>query len=157
MNAAETLAEATRLAQSLHGSPVDSLVVATMQMMHSCLLATQSKQGYLSSSARAAYWTKGFRDYLLPALATILRRLEAGTLLPGRCADVEEAWFVTQAVGQLDDDLDALRCSHLAEWGQLVGLKALHLGAFLNAPICNGLPAELLRDPGSAVKFHSGV
>ena len=130
MNAAETFAEVTRLAESLPGSPEDSLVVATMQMMHGCLLGTQSKQAYLSASARATYWTKGFRDYHLPALATILRRFEAGTLLPACCADVEEAWFVTQAAGQLDDDLDALRCGNLAEWGQLVGLETLHLGAF---------------------------
>ena len=130
MNAAEAFAEATRLARCLPGSPADSLIVATMQMMHGCVLATQSKQMYLSLAARTAYWKKGFCDYLLPALAKISRRFEAGTLLPGRCADVEEAWFVTQAAGQLDDESNALRCSNLHEWRQLVGLEALHLGAY---------------------------
>jgi hypothetical protein len=135
---ADKYAEAIALACHLPGLPEDSLVVAHLQLARCSALLSQSKQAPVSDADSEAQWTAAFRELLLTQ-ASLARRADARTLLPGACHAREEAWFETQAPPELPQ---LARPPLQAEWRQLVGYDALCCGAYATLHAARVLGAQ---------------
>jgi hypothetical protein len=132
--AAEETQEAVVLAQCLPGLSEDNLVALSLQVERCGFLRRQASRTYRFSDGE----TDAFSDHLLHeslaaassllllATAALFRRMDAGTLQPGRCAPLEEAWSVAHATSLEIHGRTLVDESRLLRFGQLVGLAVLY-------------------------------
>jgi hypothetical protein len=125
--AAEKLQEAVVLAQRLPGLPEDNLVVLYLQVERCKFLGLQAARYTLSGVNAESAECQGFANAasssLLLVTAALFRRMDAGTLQPGRCAPLEEAWFTAYSTTMFRSVTDKRL---LLRYGQLVGLATLY-------------------------------
>jgi hypothetical protein len=129
--AAELYARAAAAAQALGAR--DCLVVAALQIEQASCWVLQSRSPLVATPADAASMHDAAMALLPAAMATLLRRRAAGTLLPGTCAPHEEAWERARLTHELklnaasDDECDPVLCtidaSMLAALAMRVGYK----------------------------------
>jgi hypothetical protein len=132
--AAEKYREAAVLAERLPGLPADNLVAVHMLLGRCSALDSQTLQTSKMSGCDSEGSRRHFEaavSLLLPAIASLNRRWDAGTLLPDRCAATEEAWYTAQ----LADDASVLEQASWtdimhAQYAQLVGLDSLYFAAY---------------------------
>ena len=123
--AAEKLQEAVVLAQCLPGLSEDNLVALSLQVeccKHLCGQAWRMHNLSGSDTDDSRRFHAAASSSLLLATAALYRHLDAGTLQPGRCAPLEEAWYVaysTKVLYEMDK-------SKLLRFGQFVGIAALY-------------------------------
>jgi ribose 1,5-bisphosphokinase PhnN len=111
--AAEKIQEAVVLAQRLPGLSEDNLVALYLQADRCRFLSMQAAQTeFVSGADDLANQSREFlaasKSSLLLATAALCRRMDAGTLQPGLCAPLEEAWFVAYAGPLVDESKQAL-------------------------------------------------
>jgi hypothetical protein len=118
---AEKLQEALVLAQRLPGLSEDNLVALYLQLERCQFLTAQGVRMNELSGDKAAIqeFHAVASSLLLRVNAALFRRMNAGTLLPGRCAPLEEAWFVVHSSVSLE----------VVRYGQLVGLSVVYAAA----------------------------
>jgi hypothetical protein len=127
--AAEKLQEAVVLAQRLPGLPENNLVSLYLQMERCKFLREQGARmrrmpGGDEDASRG--FIRSARSAFLLAIDALFRRMDTGTLQPGRCAPLEGAYLVafsTDVVGLRINESDR------AQYGQLIGLAATYAAA----------------------------
>ena len=119
--AAEKYAQAVEAAKAL--AQPDCLVVAALQLACANVL-TCTVSGAASPNERAAAVAQLFA-HQDAALATLQRRLAAGTLLRGRCRPYEVAWYDQRCSLVANDGGRPPSKAGKAEWARLVGFDAL--------------------------------
>ena len=131
---AEKYREAAALAERLPGLPVENLVAVHMQLsrfsaLNSQTLQTSQLSGCDSDGSRLHF--EAALSMLLPAIASLNRRWDAATLLPGRCAATEETWYTVQLAADASvlEQASWTEVMH-AQYAQFVGLDTMYLAAY---------------------------
>jgi hypothetical protein len=88
--AAEKFAEAVAAAQALHQP--DCLIAAHLQASRAEALAGHAKTAGVPEARQVELMHSALLELLPAAMASLERRLAAGTLLPGACRSYEVAW-----------------------------------------------------------------
>jgi hypothetical protein len=88
--AAEKFAEAVIAAQALQQP--DCIIVAHLQASQANALLGHANTAGVPAARRVELWRSAFLELLPPAMASLERRLAAGTLLAGACRPYEMAW-----------------------------------------------------------------
>jgi hypothetical protein len=88
--AAEIYADAVTAAQAFHLP--DCVIVAHLQAAHANAQFGHAKLAGVPQARRTELARSAFLELLPPAMASLQRRMAAGTLLPGACRPYEEAW-----------------------------------------------------------------
>ena len=128
--AAEKIQEAIVLAQRLPGLPEDNLVVLYLQAERCRYLATQAARmsrlvGRQETDECRGFVSTASSSFLL-VTAALYHRMDAGTLEPGRCAPLEEAWFDALRVPSSSRGLES---GEQVTCGRFVGLATMDLAA----------------------------
>jgi hypothetical protein len=93
---AEIHAEAVTAAQALHQP--DCLIVAHLQAAHADALLAHANTAGVPAARRAELMRFAFLELLPAAMASLQRRMAAGTLLAGACRPYEVAWNAAKTV-----------------------------------------------------------
>jgi hypothetical protein len=141
--AAEVHAEAVTAAQALHQP--DCLLVAQLQALHADALRGHSNMVGVPEARRVELLRCAFLELLPAAMASLERRLAAGTLLPGACRPYEAAWCAAKIA-----HADALAANvanaaarlpptaeNISVWSAYVGYDAYILTAGLALEFCS--------------------
>lgn len=129
--AAEKMQEAVVLAQRLPGLPEDNLVALYLMAERCRLLNSQASRTYSQSGNKGDAIREilaASSSSLLLVTAALFRRMDAGTLQPGRCAPLEEAWFAS-FVADLQQCEPDVSDPDPALFGPCVGLAAMYVAA----------------------------
>ena len=126
--AAEKNQEAIVLAQRLPGLSEDNLVVLYLQAERCRYLTTQAARmsrlvGYQKTDECQVFVSAASSSFSL-VTAALYHRMDAGTLEPGRCALLEEAWYDAFRVPS-----SGLESGEQVTCGRFVGLATMDLAA----------------------------
>jgi hypothetical protein len=91
---AEIYAEAAAAAQALHQP--DCVIVAHLQASHAEALLAHAETAGVPEARRRELIRSALLELLPAAMASLQRRLAAGTLLPGACRPYEMAWWAAK-------------------------------------------------------------
>ena len=130
--AAEKVQEAVVLAQRLPGLPEDNLVALHLQLERCKFLlsqATRTDRLCGADNDTCRLFVSAASSAMLPVVAALSRHMDAGTLQPGRCAPLEEAWFIAFVVNHEPEEVRAAATVQYAAYGLLVGLTAVYVAA----------------------------
>jgi hypothetical protein len=140
---AETYAEAVAAAQALHQP--DCLVVANLHAAHASALLGHPDTAGVPEARRVELRRSAFLELLPAAMATLERRMAAGTLLPGACRPYEVAWCAAktahaQALAaslELPNAVCAVpTAAELSAWSATVGYDVYMLTARTALELC---------------------
>jgi hypothetical protein len=140
--AAEKYAEAVTAAQALHQP--DCVVVAQLQASHANALVGHAQMAGVPEARRVELRRSAFLELLPPAMASLERRMAAGTLLAGACRPYEVAWCAAKTVhaNALTANMPdaAMRVTSTAEelsaWTAYVGYNAYITTAAIALELC---------------------
>jgi hypothetical protein len=140
--AAEVYAEAVAAAQALHQP--DCLIVADMQALQADALLGHANTAGVPRARRVELIRSALLELLPPAMASLERRLAAGTLLAGACRPYEVAWRAgklahAEALAAKMPDAAACAPSTAAEilaWSAYVGYDANSVTANVALRLC---------------------
>jgi hypothetical protein len=140
--AAEKLSEAVAVAQALQQP--DCIIVAHLQASHADALLGHADTAGVLEARRVELLRCAYHEVLPLAMASLERRLAAGTLLAGACRPHEVAWCAAKSAHA--DALaanfpDAAACvphtaEQLSSWSAYVGYDAYIITAGLALQLC---------------------
>jgi hypothetical protein len=149
--AAENFAEAVTAAQALHQP--DCVIVASLQASHADAVLGHADMAGVPEARRMELRRSALHELLPPAMASLERRMAAGTLLAGACRPYEVAWSAARlahagALAAANEPQNAaVRVPPTAEdmsaWSAYVGYDAYVLAAATALELC-ALATDLL-------------
>jgi hypothetical protein len=140
--AAEIYAEAVAAAQALHQP--DCLIVAHLQAAHTDALLRHAETAGVPETRHNELKRSAFLEVLPAAMASLQRRLAAGTLLPGACRPHEVAWFEAitahghALAAKTTQNAKRVPCTaaEISAWSACVGYDACMLTARISLELC---------------------
>jgi hypothetical protein len=165
--AAEKYADAVAAAQALQQP--DCLIVACAQASHAHALLGHAETAGVLQARRVELLRTAFLEVLPAAMATLQRRLAAGTLLPSACRLYEVAWCAAEiahcdALAANLPNAAAVRVAsctaeEISAWAAYVGHEAYMLNAGIALQLCaagTDIPtARMLNLPEATVRACS--
>jgi hypothetical protein len=143
---AEIYAEALAAAQALHQP--DCLIVAYVQASHAEALLGHAQTAGVPAARRVELRCCAFLEQL-STMASLERRMAAGTLLAGACRPYEVAWFAAKAAHSealaakmAHAPLQPSTAEQALAWSAYVGCEAFMLTAGIALQLC-ALAADL--------------
>jgi hypothetical protein len=159
--ASEIYAEAVAAAQALHQP--DCLIVADLQATHAAALFMHAQTVGVPKARCSELIRFALLELLPPAMASLERRLAAGTLLAGACQPYEMAWCASTAahadalVLAKRPNAGARPAAELAACSAYVGYDAYMCAAGVALKHCEVFSARLLSLPEATTAIACSV
>jgi hypothetical protein len=143
VRAAETFAEAVTAAQALHQP--DCIIVSHLQTSQANALLGHATTAGVPEARRVELLRSAFLELLPAAIASLERRLGAGTLLAGACRPHEVAWCAAKsahanALAASMPNAAAVRepftAAEMSAWSAYVGYNAYIITAAVALKLC---------------------